>query len=73
LKLDGLEEGFQSVSEATPWPGQWSATQTMEDVERTTLDRFAGVEIPFHYFRPFSASSINTCVLGCSRPIEGTA
>ena len=51
IGLDGLEERSQSVLDAAP--GQQSTTHTMEGVERTTLDRFAGVGIPFRSFRSF--------------------
>ena len=51
IGLDGLEERSQSVLDATP--GQQSTTQTMKGVERTTLDRFSAVGIPFRSLRSF--------------------
>ena len=51
IGLDGLEERSQSVLDATPI--QRSTTQATDDVERTTLDRFAAAGLPFHSFRSF--------------------
>ena len=51
IGLDGLEERSQSILDATP--GQRSTTQTMDGVERTTLDRFAAAGIPFRPVRSF--------------------
>ena len=51
IGLDGLEERSQGVLEATP--SQRTATQTMEGVKHTTLDRFVTVGIAPHSFRSF--------------------
>ena len=51
IGLDGLEEGSQSILDATP--GQWPTTQTVKGVECTTLDRFSAVGIPVHSLRSF--------------------